>query len=147
VVFSNPDDEALRGLLRRVVAIAVVGFSPKASRPSHSVSAAMQRFGYRIIPVRPMIRTGLGETAYPDLFSIPEPHQVDLVNVFRAPEHVLEIVDACIALGLRAIWFQEGVINEEAALRAQDAGISVVMDRCISREYARLCGAAPRCGI
>lgn len=143
--FSNPDDEALHALLRRVCTIAVVGFSPKPDRPSHSVAAAMQRFGYRIVPVRPMLKVGLGETAYPDLRAIPNPGDIDLVDVFRAPEHVDELVDACIALKLPALWLQEGVVNEPAAQRARDAGMVVVMDRCIYKEYARLCKGGPRC--
>jgi len=145
VAFVNPTDDELRALLRRVRTIAVVGFSPKADRPSHGVAASMQRFGYRILPVRPMLKQGLGETAYPDLASIPDPGQIDLVDVFRAPEHVDEIVDACIDLKLPAIWLQEGVVNEAAASRARAAGLLVVMNRCVYREYVRLCDAGPRC--
>lgn len=143
--FVNPGDEALRELLRRARTVAVVGFSPKSDRPSHGVAAAMQRFGYRIIPVRPMLAEGLGEKAWPDLATIPNPGEIDLVDVFRAPEHVGEIVDACIALKIPALWLQAGVINEGEAMRARAAGLTVVMDRCVYREYARLCGAAPRC--
>lgn len=143
--FANPDDETLRGLLRRLKTMAVVGFSPKPDRPSHSVARAMQHFGYRIVPVRPMLAEGLGEKAWPDLASIPNPGDIDLVDVFRAPEHVGEIVDACITLKIPALWLQEGVINEGEATRAQAAGLTVVMDRCVYREYVRLCGAAPRC--
>jgi len=143
--FTNPSDEEIRELLRRVRTIAVVGFSPKVSRPSHGVAASMQRFGYRIVPVRPMLEKGLGETAYPDLASIPDSGAIDLVDVFRAPEHVDAIVDACIALKLPALWLQEGVMNEAAASRARAAGLTVVMNRCVFREYVRLCGAGPRC--
>jgi predicted CoA-binding protein len=145
MAFANPDDDEIRALLRRVRSIAVVGFSPKSDRPSHSVAAAMQRFGYRIIPVRPALGEGLGEKAWPDLASIPGPDGIDLVNVFRAPEHVGEIVDACIALKIPAVWLQEGVVNEAAAGRARAAGLTVVMDRCVFRDYVRLCGAGPRC--
>jgi len=147
VSFANPTDEDLRGLLRKVRTIAVIGFSPKASRPSHGVAAAMQRFGYRIIPVRPMITEGLGEKAYPDLRSIPDPGQIDLVNVFRASEYVGEIIDSCIEFRIPAIWLQLGVIDESAAVRARNSGLTVVMNRCVSTEYVRLCGVGPRCGI
>jgi len=145
MAFTNPDDDALRALLQRVRTIAVVGFSPKPDRPSHGVAAALQRFGYRIIPVRPALADGLGEPAYPDLASIPDPGSIDLVDVFRAPEHVGEIVDACIALKIPAVWLQEGVVNEAAAERARAAGLTVVMDRCAFREYLRLCAGGPRC--
>jgi predicted CoA-binding protein len=145
MAFTNPGDDEIRALLQRVTTIAVVGFSPKKDRPSHGVAAAMQRFGYRIIPVRPALAGGLGEKAWPDLASIPDRDAIDLVDVFRAPEHVDEVVDACIALKLPAIWLQEGVVNEAAAARARAAGLTVVMDRCVYREYLRLCGAGPRC--
>lgn len=92
----------------------------------------MQALGYRIIPVRPKITTVLGEQAYPDLASVP--HKIDMVDVFRAPEHVPEIVDSCIALGIKTLWLQDGVIHEEAAQRAQAAGITVVMDMCLWRD-------------
>jgi predicted CoA-binding protein len=96
----------------------------------------MQGFGYRIIPVRPAVAEVLGETAYPDLYALPQ--LPDLVDVFRAPAHVMPLVDACIELGIKAIWLQDGVIHEEAAEKAAAAGITVVMDRCIYRDYVRL---------
>ena len=136
--YSHPDPDHLRALLQRVRTIAVVGLSPNPSRPSHHVAAAMQGFGYRIIPVRPAVAEVLGERAYPDLYALP--HKPDLVNVFRAPEHVMPLVDACIALGIGALWLQDGVINEAAAERAAAAGIIVVMDRCLYRDYVRLLG-------
>ncbi|KPK40578.1 MAG: CoA-binding protein [Gammaproteobacteria bacterium SG8_47] len=135
--FANPDIEQIKQFLLSIHSIAVVGLSPKASRPSYQVAAAMQGFGYRIIPVRPAVAEVLGEVAYRDLYALAEP--VDLVNVFRAPEHVGPIVDACIELGLPALWLQDGVINEAAAARAREAGLFVVMDRCIYRDYVRLC--------
>jgi hypothetical protein len=101
------------------------------------VASALQSFGYRIIPVNPTIDQVLGERAYPDLKAVPE--TIDLVDVFRSPEHVTAIVDDCIALHLPALWLQDGVIDEAAALRARAAGIQVVMDRCIYRDYRRLC--------
>lgn len=134
--FENPPDEAIRTLLRRVRSIAVVGLSPKRERPSHEVAAAMQRFGYRIVPVRPGVEAVLGEPAYSDLRAVGS--TMDLVDVFRAPEYVESIVDACIELGVRALWLQEGVVNEPAARRACKAGITVVMDRCLYKEYLRL---------
>jgi uncharacterized protein len=131
--FTNPSLDEIRVLLERIHTIAVVGLSPKANRPSHRVAASMQRFGYHIVPVRPAVDEVLGERAYADLRDVPDP--VDLVDVFRAPEHVDEIVDTCIELAVPALWLQDGVINEAAALRAQRAGIFVVMDRCIYRDY------------
>lgn len=136
VAFSNPDPAAIAELLRTIRSIAVVGLSPKANRPSHRVAAAMQGYGYRIIPVRPAVEEVLGEKAYADLDALPE--RPDLVNVFRAPEHVMPIVDRCIALGIAALWLQDGVINEAAAKKATEAGITVIMDRCIYRDYVNL---------
>lgn len=142
MAFANPSDEEIRALLKRVHQIAVVGLSSKTDRPSYKVAVALQRFGYRIIPVRPMTDEVLGEKAYPDLATVPG--KIDLVDVFRAPEQVGEVVDACIALKLPVIWLQEGVVNEAAAQRAQAAGLTVIMDRCVYREYVRLFGAVPR---
>jgi predicted CoA-binding protein len=134
--FKNPSDDHIRALLKRIQTIAVVGLSGSPLRPSHGVAKAMQGFGYRIIPVNPSINQVLGEQAYPNLKSVPEP--IDLVDVFRAPWHVAGIVEDCIRLELPALWLQESVIDEAAALRAQAAGIAVVMNRCIYREYNRL---------
>ncbi len=142
MAFENPREEEIRALLDRVRSIAVVGLSPKADRPSYKVASALQGFGYRIIPVRPMANEILGETVYPDLASVPGP--IDLVDVFRAPEQVDEVVDACIALKLPAVWLQDGVVNEPAAQRARAAGLMVVMDRCVYRDYVKLFGAVPR---
>ena len=139
MIFSNPDPEQIRALLKGVKNIAVVGFSPRPSRPSHNISRAMQRYGFRIIPVRPGISEGLGERAYPDLASVPA--RIDLVNVFRASGNVPPVVDECLKLGLKAIWMQDGVINEGAAERALQAGMTVIMDRCVLRDYTRLCVA------
>jgi predicted CoA-binding protein len=134
--FQNPSPEQLKSLLQSIHRIAVVGLSPRTNRPSHGVAAALQQFGYQIVPVRPAVDKVLGEQAYPDLHSVPD--KIDLVNVFRAPQYVDPIVDACIELNIPAIWLQDGVINENAALRAQAAGILVVMDRCIYRDYKML---------
>ncbi len=140
--FQNPSGEEIKSLLKRVHTIAVVGLSPQPSRPSHLVASNLQRFGYRIIPVRPAVEAVLGGKAYARLADVPE--KIDMVDVFRAPEHVDAIVDDCIALGVKAIWLQDGVVNEAAALRAQAAGIMVVMDRCAYRDYVHFFGRAPR---
>lgn len=137
---TNPSPDEIRQTLRSIHTVAVVGLSPNSARPSYGVAQALQRYGYRIVPVRPLVKEVLGEPAYPDLASIPFP--VDIVDVFRAPEHVPAIVDACIALGVPRLWLQDGVIHEEAAQRAKDAGIWVVMDRCMWRDYRQLCQAA-----
>lgn len=134
---GNPSEDELRELLKRTKTIAVVGFSPKPYRASHNVARQMQRMGYRIIPVRPGITAGLGETAYPDLASVPG--SIDLVDVFRASDKTAPVFEECLRLGLKTIWLQDGVINEEAAARARAAGMTVVMDRCVLRDFTRLC--------
>jgi predicted CoA-binding protein len=134
--FENPDDAALRALLTSVKTIAVVGLSPQPERPSYRVAQAMQRYGYRIVPVRPGIGEVLGEKAYPSLADIP--FKVDLVDVFRAAEHVPAIVEQALALHLPAIWIQEGIVHDAAAQRAQAGGMTVVMDRCLLKETIRL---------
>jgi predicted CoA-binding protein len=134
--FANPDAETIREWLRGVRSIAVVGFSPKPARPSNNIARAMQRYGFRIIPVRPGIESGLGERAWPDLAAVPE--RIDLVNVFRAPQHIPAIVEECLRLGLKTIWMQEGAVNEAAAERAVAGGMNVVMDRCILHDYTEL---------
>ena len=130
--FTNPSQIEICWMLRNIRNIAVVGLSPSADRPSFRVAQGMQALGYRIIPVRPKVSSVLGEQAYPDLASVP--HKIDLVDVFRAPEHVPAIVEACIALGIKTLWLQDGVIHEEAAQRAQAAGITVVMNMCLWRD-------------
>ena len=139
MTFINPQDSALRTLFDRVRTIAVVGLSPQPARPSYRVAQAMQRFGYRIVPVRPLVDEVLGEQAYPSLADIP--FAVDLVDVFRAAEHVPAIVEQCLALHLPAIWIQEGIVADAAAERAQAGGMTVVMDRCILKDYVRLATA------
>ena len=134
--FENPDDATLRTLLNRVKTIAVVGLSPQAARPSYRVAQAMQRYGYRIVPVRPLVDEVLGEKAYASLADIP--FQVDLIDVFRAAEHVPAIVEQCLALHFPSIWIQEGIVHEAAAREAQASGMTVVMDRCILKDYVRL---------
>ena len=124
-------------LLSRAKTIAVVGLSASPLRPSHGVAAYMQDAGYRIIPVNPSIDESLGERAYPSLLEVPIEvrEKIDLVDVFRRPEYVDEIVEQAIQLKIPALWLQEGVINECAAEKARRAGIFVVMDRCILKEH------------
>jgi uncharacterized protein len=127
--------DPIHELLLRTKTIAVVGLSDSPMRPSHGVSAYMQAQGYRIIPVNPRISETLGETAYPSLLDVPE--KIDLLNVFRRPEYVGEIVNQAIQMKLPAIWLQEDVINQQAAEKARQAGIFVVMDLCILKEHRK----------
>ncbi|MGE5130429.1 MAG: CoA-binding protein [Sphingomonadaceae bacterium] len=139
-MFANPSSDEMRALLGRVRTIAVVGLSPKPERPSHRIARLLQQWGYRVFPVRPGVAQVLGEKAYARLAELPE--KPDLVNVFRSADRVDGLVDECIALGLPAIWIQQGIVNEPAAERARAAGMFVVMDRCISIEYRRLMALA-----
>jgi uncharacterized protein len=138
--FTNPDPDQIDRLLHEIHSIAVLGLSPNPARPSFRVAQGLQGYGYRIIPVRPMIAEVLGEKAYPDLESLPE--TPDIVDVFRAAEHVPAIVESCIKLCIRNLWLQDGVVHQAAAQRAREAGITVVMDRCLWRDVARS-GAHP----
>ena len=141
-MFVNPPPEKIAELLRSAQVIAVVGLSADRTRPSHGVARALQRFGYRIIPVTPSAETILGEAAVPALEQLPEVlapgERVDIVDVFRRPEHVAGIVADCIRLKLPALWLQEGVIDQAAAERAVRAGIFTVMDRCLFKDRAAL---------
>jgi predicted CoA-binding protein len=132
----TPSDP-IHELLARAKTIAVVGLSESPLRASHGVSAYMQAAGYKIIPVNPQIAEALGEKSYPSLLEIPleVANTIDVVDVFRRPEFVDEIVDQAIQLKIPAIWLQEGVINEDAAEKARKAGMFVVMDRCILKEH------------
>src|ERR1035441_1658404 len=123
-------------ILRNGQTIAVVGLSGKRFRPSYGVAEYMQRTGYRIIPVNPRETRGLGENSYPDLDSVPE--AIDIVDIFRRSEFVPDIVEAAIRKGAKTVWMQEGVIHEDAARRAREAGLAVVMDRCILKDHRRL---------
>jgi hypothetical protein len=123
-------------LLNASHTIAVVGLSSNIMRPSNGVSAYMQRAGYRIIPVNPNETEVLGEKSYARLEDVPEP--VDIVDIFRRPEYVPEVVESAIRIGAKAIWMQEGVVHEVAAQQAREAGLQVVMDRCILKEHRRL---------
>jgi hypothetical protein len=132
-VGARPESDSIRDLLQRSKTIAVVGLSDSPMRPSFGVSAYMQSHGYKIIPVNPTIAETLGEKSYPALRSVPE--KIDIVNIFRRPEYVEEIVDQAIKLKVPAVWMQEGVIHQKAAEKAEKAGIFVVMDLCILKEH------------
>jgi uncharacterized protein len=132
-MISSSTSDPIADLLRRSKTIAVVGLSNNPLRPSHGVAAYMQSHGYRIIPVNPNIRGALGEKAYASLLDVPE--RIDVVNVFRRPEFVEEIVEQAIQLEVPAIWMQEEVVNEKAAERARKAGMFAVMDSCILKEH------------
>ena len=135
MAFNNPEPEQIRQLLHAVNSIAIVGLSSDPSRPSYRVASGLQSLGYRIIPVRPKTDAVLGEKAFPDLESLP--FLPDIVDVFRASEHVPAIVESCIRLGVKNLWLQDGIVHEGAAQRAREAGIAVVMDRCIWRDASR----------
>jgi predicted CoA-binding protein len=115
--------------------IAVIGLSDNSSKPSHYVSAYMQQHGYKIYPVNPSIETVLGEKSYASLTDLPV--KPDVVNVFRVPSLIPAIVDEMLVLGLKDLWVQQGIVNMEAAKRAEEGGIRVVMDRCIMIEHRR----------
>jgi len=127
------ENDGIADLLHRAKTIAVVGLSDNPMRPSYGVSAYMQKQGYKIIPVNPQVTSVLGEKSYPSLLEIPE--KIDVVNIFRRPEFVDEIVEQAIQLKITAVWMQEQVIKESAAKKARKAGIFVVMDRCILKEH------------
>jgi uncharacterized protein len=129
----SPQTDPVAELLRHAKTIAVVGLSNNPLRASHGVSAYMQDQGYRIIPVNPHIESCLGEKAYASLTEVPG--KIDIVNIFRRPEFVEEVVDRAIQLKVPAIWMQEEVIHEKAAEKARKAGIFVVMDLCILKEH------------
>lgn len=129
-------DREITELLRATKTIAVVGLSSNPMRPSFGVSRFLQRQGFRIIPVNPNEKQVLGERAYASVEDVPD--EIDIVNIFRRPARVPEVVDDALQKGARCIWMQEGVINHEAARKAEAAGMPVVMNRCILKELARL---------
>lgn len=128
-----PDEEEILNSSR---VIAIVGISPNSKRPSYRIAGYLKEHGYKIIPVNPRVREIMGETSYPDLLSVPE--AVDVVDIFRKSKSVLPIVAESIKIGAKAIWMQEGVINDDAASRARDAGLKVIMDKCILKEHKKL---------
>lgn len=130
-------------MLRSSRVIAVVGLSDRPDRPSHGVAAYLQAQGYRIVPVNPRLSGPvLGEQPYPDLRSVPE--KVDIVDIFRRSEDVPPVVDDAIAIGAPLVWLQLGIVNDEAARKAEAAGAAVVMDRCLKVEHEALLGAGGR---
>jgi predicted CoA-binding protein len=130
---TSVQSDPIADILRRAKTIAVVGLSNNPLRPSHGVAAYLQASGYHIIPVNPEIEESLGEKSYPSLLDVPE--KIDIVDIFRRPEFVEEVVDQAIQLKVPAIWMQEEVIHEKAAEKARRAGAFVVMDRCILLEH------------
>lgn len=139
------DIQTLRRVLHESRTIAVVGLSADWFRPSYFAAKYMQAHGYRIIPVNPKYSEILGEKSYPDLASIPD--KVDIVDVFRKPADALAVAEQAIAIGARTLWLQIGVINEEAKRKAEAAGLTVIMDRCVKIEYARLFGGLNWFGV
>lgn len=131
---NESEAETIRKVLTECRTIAVVGASSNPARASNHVAAYMKAQGYRVIPVNPNEQTVVGEPAYPSLTAVPGP--VDLVDIFRRSEDVLPIVQEAIARGVKAVWLQEGVINEPAAQLAREAGLAVVMDRCWLKDHA-----------
>ncbi|MDI3328696.1 MAG: CoA-binding protein [Alicyclobacillaceae bacterium] len=137
-MFSNPSEDVLREILLNARTIAVVGLSADPDRPSHAVSAQMQKRGYRIIPVNPKLSEVLGERSYPSLLDIP--HPVDIVNVFRRSEALPDVVREAVQISAPVIWAQEGVYDEEAAAIAARHGKTMIMDRCIAVAHSILVG-------
>jgi uncharacterized protein len=127
--------DSIRTILETAKTLAVVGLSSKPTRPSHGVASYMQKHGYRIIPVNPHEESVLGEKAYASVDQVPGP--VDVVVIFRRPECVPEVVEEAIRKGAKVVWMQEGVLNDDAARRAREAGLEVVQDRCILKEHAK----------
>lgn len=130
------DDEVIGSILEKAKTIAVVGASPKPGRDSGTIASFLAVCGYKVIPVNPMYKDVRGMKCYPDLTSIGEP--VDIVDIFRNPDDVIPIIDEAIAIGAKTVWMQLGVINHEAAAKAEQAGLQVIMDRCIAVDYRRL---------
>ncbi len=136
------DEAVIRRILQQDRTIAVVGLSRRTTRAGYYVPAYLQQHGYRIIPVNPYLQEALGEKAYPDLLSIPD--KVDLVQFFRQADKIPPFIDEAIEIGARSVWLQLGIINYEAAAKAQAAGMDVVMDACMLVEHRRLAGTLDR---
>ncbi|MFQ6002890.1 MAG: CoA-binding protein [Candidatus Zixiibacteriota bacterium] len=136
--YQNPSDDHIKEILQNYKKVVVVGLSSDQTRPSNAVARYLKEKGFKIIPVNPKETEILGEKAYPDLTAIPE--KVEIVDIFRRPEHVPAIVDQAIKIKAKVVWMQEGVINHPAALKASQNGIMVVMDRCMLKECRKHCG-------
>lgn len=141
----NPSTEEIKRILSENKTIAVVGLSPKWNRPSHFAAKYMKEHGYKIIPVNPGYDQILGEKCYKSLLDIPEP--VDIVDIFRRSKDVPPIVEDAIKIGAKVVWMQLTVVNEEAAQRAREAGLEVVMNRCVKIEYGRIFGGINYLGV
>lgn len=135
------DDSNLKEILRSAKTIATVGLSTNPEKDSYRIASYLKGQGYRVIPVNPTASEILGEKAYPDVQSIPE--KVDVVQVFRKPEDVPPVVEDAIRAGAKVIWMQEGIVHEQAAQQARQAGLQVVMDACMRSSHRRLIGAQP----
>ncbi|MGC8917140.1 MAG: CoA-binding protein [Thermoanaerobaculum sp.] len=139
---TNANDEEIKAILKDAKTIAVVGLSDNPDRESYQVAAYLKSQGYRIIPVNPNVHEVLGERAYPSLAAIPPELSIDVVDIFRRPEFIPEIVDQAIARGVKAVWMQKGLAHNAAADKARAAGLQVVMDRCMMVEHRRLAAAS-----
>ena len=135
-MMDNPPDDELRRIYSEAKTVAVAGLSDKPDRYSYTVAAYLQAAGYRIVPVNPFVEEVLGEKSYASLEEIPD--KIDVVDVFRGSRHVPGIVESAIKIGAKAVWMQAGIVHEEAAQRGRDAGLTVVMDRCMKKEHHRL---------
>ncbi|UCH77664.1 MAG: CoA-binding protein [Candidatus Coatesbacteria bacterium] len=134
--FTNPPDDRLTEILSAHKSVAIVGLTPKQESPANRIARFLKRHGFRIHPVNPRYASVLGEVAYPYVKDIPEP--VGILDVFRRPEHLRGLIEDAQHVGAQVLWLQLGIINEEFASQAQEAGFEVVMDRCMKKEYERL---------
>ena len=132
------DDQVMKDILLSAKTIASVGLSSNQQKESYGIVAYLKEQGYHIIPINPTANEIMGEKSYPDLESVPE--KIDVVQIFRRPEDVPPVVDSAIKAGARVVWMQEGIVNEEAAQKAREAGLKVVMDACMRMTHRRLIG-------
>jgi uncharacterized protein len=135
---DEPSDDELRELLSAARTIAVVGLSSKPDRPSYDVAEFLQQHGFRIVPINPNETEVLGERAYPTLVDVPDEIAIDVVDVFRRPEHTPPVAEQAVARRAKMLWLQDGIANDDARRIAEEAGLAVVMDDCIKREVRRL---------
>jgi predicted CoA-binding protein len=132
----NPPSEEVKGVLEKHKTVAIVGLSPKPERDSHKVGRYLKEHGYRIVPVNPGQKTILGERCYSNLRAIPFP--VDIVDIFRRSEHIPPVVEEAVAIGAKVVWMQSGIVHHQAAARAHEAGLGVIMDKCIKIEHVNM---------